>query len=63
MRSERFGLILSEREKEALARLAEADGGLSAAALVRRLVRQEARRRGLWPATTGQPTPAQGGER
>jgi hypothetical protein len=49
MRSERFGLILSEHEKEALARLAEADGGLSAAALVRRLVRQEAKRRGLWP--------------
>jgi len=48
-KTERFGLILTPAEKEAARRLAEADGGLSQAALVRRLIRAEAQRRGLWP--------------
>lgn len=48
-KTERLGLILSPREKEALRRLAEVDGGLTQSALVRRLIRIEAQRRGLWP--------------
>ena len=50
MRSERFGLILTSGEKEAMRLLAEAEGGLSQAAVLRRLIRQEAQGRGLWPA-------------
>ena len=48
-KTERLGLILSPREKEALRRLAEVDGGLTQSALVRRLIRIEAQRRGIWP--------------
>ena len=47
-RSQRLGFLLSEREKAALRRLAEAEGGLSQAALVRGLIRAEAKRRRLW---------------
>jgi hypothetical protein len=47
-RTERLGIVLSEREKAAVVRLAEVEGGLSQAALVRRLIRQAARSRGLW---------------
>lgn len=60
-KTERIGLVLTPLDKEAVRRLADADGGLSAAALVRRLIRQEAQRRGLWPATpapNAAPTPA-----
>ena len=45
----RFGLVLTLDEKCALERLSEAEGGLSQAATVRRLIRKEARRCGLWP--------------
>ncbi len=48
-RSERLGLVLSPREKDAVRRLSEVEGGLSQATLVRRLIRREARRLGLWP--------------
>jgi hypothetical protein len=48
-KSERFGLVLSPTEKTAVLRLAEAEGGLSMAALVRRLIREAAREHGLWP--------------
>ena len=48
-KSERFGLVLSATEKEALERLAEVEGGLSYAATLRRLVRKAAQRYGLWP--------------
>ena len=48
-RTERFGLVLSPVEKRVLAQLAEVDGGLSQAATIRRLIRIEARERGLWP--------------
>lgn len=48
MRRERFGLVLLDREKRALERLAEAEGGLSQAALLRLLVRRAAKERGLW---------------
>lgn len=50
MRRARFGLILTDSEKRALERLAEAEGGLSQAALLRRLVHREAKERGLWPS-------------
>ncbi len=63
-KTERIGLVLTPLDKEAVRRLADADGGLSAAALVRRLIRQEAMRRGLWPtpAPSAAPSqPAQGG--
>lgn len=48
-KTERVGLVLTPAEKAALLRLAEADGGLSQAATVRRLIRKAARERGLWP--------------
>ena len=48
-REVRFGLLLSEDESVALTRLAEDEGGLSQGAMVRKLIRTEARRRGLWP--------------
>lgn len=45
----RFGLVLTAREKRVVERLAEIEGGLSQAALVRRLIRLAAKRRGMWP--------------
>jgi hypothetical protein len=48
-RTERFGLILSPAEKHTLARLAEVEGGLSQAAILRHLLRRAAREHGLWP--------------
>ena len=48
-RTERFGLVLSPVEKSVLARLAESEGGLSQAAMLRHLLRREARECGLWP--------------
>ena len=50
-RTEKFGMVLSPAEKSAGERLAELEGGLSLAALVRRLIRTEAHQRGLWPPT------------
>ena len=50
-RKTRFGLVLSADEREALARLAEREGGLSRAATIRRLLRRAAHEHGLWPAT------------
>ena len=58
-RTERFGLILSPVEKSALAQLAEAEGGLSQAAILRHLLRRAARERGLWPLPLGQHGQAQ----
>ena len=48
-KSERLGFMLSPREKSALEDLAEIEGGLSQSALLRRLIRAEAQRRGVWP--------------
>ena len=45
----RFGFVLTDDEKQALARLAEIEGGLSEAATVRRLIRRAANERGVWP--------------
>ena len=41
-KTKRLGLILTEKEKEWVIRLAELEGGLSQAALIRRLIRQKA---------------------
>jgi len=49
-RTEQFGLVLLPSEKRALERLAEAEGGLSQAATLRRLIREAATLRGLWLA-------------
>jgi hypothetical protein len=49
VKSLRFGMVLSPMEKYALTRLAEAEGGLSQAATVRRLIRRAAVQRGFWP--------------
>ena len=48
-KSERLGLLLTPEEKSAAEQLAEAEGGLSLAAIVRRLIRKAAREHGLWP--------------
>ena len=48
--TEKFGLVLTLREKRAVEELAEEEGGLSQAALVRRLIRSAARERGVWVA-------------
>jgi transposase len=48
-KSERFGFVLTPTEKRILGRLAEMYGGLSKAATLRRLIRQEAKNHGLWP--------------
>ncbi len=54
LRTEKFGLVLTEREKKALQRIAEDDGELSQSAIVRRLIRQEAMRRGVWEPSRAQ---------
>ncbi len=47
-RQHRFGLLLSAAEKQVLKRLAEMEGGLSQAAMLRRLIHKAGRERGLW---------------
>lgn len=49
VRTVRFGLVLSEREREALTWLAQIEGGLSEADVLRRLLRREAKERGFLP--------------
>ena len=46
--TERFNLALTPQERSVLKILAADDAG-SKASVVRRLVRREAKRRGLWP--------------
>lgn len=53
-RRERLSLVLSSREKAAVEHLAEMEGGLSLAALVRRLIRKEAKDQKLWTEGQGQ---------
>jgi hypothetical protein len=55
-KSKRLGLVLTPAEKNAVVRLAEVEGGLSQAAVVRRLIRQAAKSHGLWPAATSAQT-------
>ena len=47
-KSERLGLVLTPREKAAVAALAEAKGGLSMSAFIRYLIRREAKANDLW---------------
>jgi hypothetical protein len=55
MRREKdFRVTMTKTEKTALERLAEVEG-LSQAAVVRRLLRVEARERGIWPAAASTP--------
>jgi hypothetical protein len=49
-RNRRFPVVLSQRERQALQQIAQ-DEALSAAAVLRRFIIHEARRRGLWPAS------------
>ncbi len=46
-KTERFGFWLTTNEKFVIARLAELEGGLSQAALVRRLIRRAAMEKGI----------------
>ena len=48
-RTERLGLLLTPAEKTAVVQMAEAEGGLSQSAFVRRLIHSAARERGVWP--------------
>lgn len=48
-KTEYLGLLVSRQEKDVVRKLAEIEGGLSLAALVRRLIRQAAKTHGLWP--------------
>lgn len=43
----RFGFVLTEGEKRSLERLAEIEGGLSEAAMLRRLIRRAAKEQGI----------------
>jgi hypothetical protein len=52
-RDQRFPVVLSKREWQALHQLAQAEA-LSAAAVLRRLIIREAKRRGLWPGVRGE---------
>ena len=53
-RKERFGLILSKRDKDILRGLA-AEEQEPIASVLRRLIRDEAKRCGLWPIRDAQP--------
>ena len=48
MRENRFPVMLSKEERQLLRSLARVEGGLSCAAVVRRLIRKEGQRKGLW---------------
>ena len=52
-RDRRFPVVLSKRERQALQQLAQAEA-LSGAAVLRRLIIREAKRRGLWPRVRGE---------
>lgn len=48
-RTKRISLVLTPMEKTVVEELAEAEGGLTQSALLRRLIRNAARERGIWP--------------
>jgi len=50
VKRQRFPVMLSPKERQALQALA-GEEGLSGSAIVRRLIHQEARKRGLWSPT------------
>ena len=47
MKRQRFPVILSEYERQLVSKLADMEGGLSGAALLRRLIRKEAQLLGI----------------
>ena len=47
-KTERFALVMTPLEKAAVSNLAEEEGGLTQAALVRRLIRKAAKEQGIW---------------
>ena len=51
-KTERFGFWLSKDEKSVIAVLAEIEGGLSQAALIRRLIHQAAMQHGITPTVS-----------
>ena len=48
-KTKRLALVLTPAEKTAVVKMAEVEGGLSQAALVRRLIRNAAQEHGIWP--------------
>ena len=54
-KTKRLALVLTPAEKNAVVEMAEAEGGLSQSALVRRLIRNAARERGIWPPKRQRP--------
>ena len=50
-KTERFSLVLTETEKGLVERLAEVEGGLSQAALLRRLIHKAAREHDVHPTS------------
>ena len=48
-KTKRFGVLLTKEESIALTQLAELEGGLSKAALIRRLIRNAAVHQSIWP--------------
>lgn len=57
MKDERFQMMISKDEKEALSLIAS-DEYSSQAEVLRKLLRQEAKSRGYWPLTNGAITPS-----
>jgi hypothetical protein len=55
MKREHLGIVMLASHKTALEKLARANGEAMAVVL-RRLIREEAERRGLWPDPTPQPS-------
>jgi hypothetical protein len=49
IRTKRFGLILNDEERKLICQLAKYDGIWSQATMVRRIIYEAARVRGLWP--------------
>ncbi len=47
-RSIRFGMLLNLDERQMLVKLAEFEGGLSLGAMIRHLIRDQAREHDLW---------------
>ena len=47
-KTKRFGLWMTSSEKYMVAQLAELEGGLSQAAVIRRLIREAAQKYGVW---------------
>ena len=52
LRTERFSMVLNKYEKHLVEQLAEIEGGLSQAALIRSLIHKAAREHDLQPAPT-----------